>query len=673
MRIAISGMGAATPLGVDIATTWANVERGQTAIGLIAHFAGTPLETRLGGSMARREPPRRRGDAALEFAVRAAREAMARHDVVARRTAVVLGTTMAPRDRPVADLAAELRDALQLEGALVVVVSTACTSGSAAVATGANLLAMGAADVVLAGGTDELDLKSFAGFHALHLLAAAPCAPFGQHLGTSLGEGAAFFVLEREADAIAFARSPLAFLEGTGSSSDGYHATTPHPTGDGLARAALAALAQAGVAADDVDWVSAHGTGTAANDATESLAISRVFADRGATVPVTASKSMVGHTLGAAGAIELAIAIAGLQRHRIPPTVGVTQQRPSCGVNLVTELCEHPSKRVLKLGAAFGGANAALVVARVDASPGAAPKRSRREVRLAGSGAAGAPRAELDPMGIALDFRGRMDASGFDALAPGVDPRGLDPTSRLLILAAQRALRRAGLELAGEAANRAGLFVGQRRASPSSTDEFEASIETRGLLAASGSAFTRRVLNTPSGAASRSLALRGPTLTLSTGRGSGLFAVALAAEQLASQDDADVLVAGGVDELAEGEDPRACGDGAAFVALDASMRQSIRRDTVVAGWAVGGPRDRARVVAMATELAGVDRFATLHTFEPRADDLGVPAVGGVLALGRAEAAIGDGSATWALVVEEGALATTAILLTVGAKRGDHAS
>ena len=672
-RVAITNMGATTPIGVDTAAVWASIERGQHGIGPIAHFAGSALEAEVGGSMARAFASRRRGDAALAFAVRAAREALGGPSPTPGRIAIVLGTTMAPRDRAVAELAAELRSALGLGEALVLVVSTACTSSSAAIATGAMLLGMGAADRVLAGGTDELDLKSFAGFHALHLLSDQPCTPFGEHIGTTLGEGAAFFLLERERDARDGGRTPLAILEGTGTSSDGYHATSPHPAGDGLARAARAALDEACVIADDIDWVSAHGTGTAANDATESLAIQRVFGDRGVRIPVSASKSLVGHTLGAAGAIELVIAILAMDHRCVPPTASVKQRRAACSVNLVTELLGNPSRRVLKLASAFGGANAALVLARPDAVPGAPRERARRVVHVAGAAAVGTSQAAVDPMGDAVDLRGPVGGFVFEDHAPGIDPRSLDATSRLLIVAAHRALQRARLELGCEAVNLAGLFEGQRRASPSSTDDFEKSIETRGLLGASGSAFTRRVLNTPTGAASRGLALRGPTTTLSTGRGSGLVAVVLAVEHLASRDDADVLLAGGVDELAAFEDPTVAGEGAALVLLEASSAFGSGRRAIVAGWALGGPREREVVVARAKRQAGLDPQADIAPFEPEAGEVGVPAIVGVLALGRALAAIESGTLTHALVVEVGELATTALVLAANERGGGDAT
>jgi 3-oxoacyl-[acyl-carrier-protein] synthase II len=528
---------------------------------------------------------------------------------------------------------------------------------------------MGAADWVLAGGTDELDLKLFAGFHALGLLSDLPCVPFGQTVGTNLGEGAAFFVFEREEDARSRSHEPIAILEGFGTSCDGYHATSPHPSGDGLVRAARAALREAGVVPSDIDWVSAHGTGTRANDAAESWVITRLFEERAHTVPVSASKSLVGHTLGAAGTVELAIAILALQNGCIPPTAGVEQRRAECSVDVVIEKRAAPSKRVLKLGAAFGGANAALVIALPDAAPAQARVRPRRTVRIVGAGAMGGAVAAIDPMGDASDLRGPIGRFAFEDLVRGVDPRGLDATSRYLIVAAQRALERAGIALGGATSDRTGLFVGQRRASPASHVEFEASIASRGLAGVSRSAFTRKVLNTATGAASRGLSLRGPTTTLSTGRGGGLVAVALAAEHLATRDEADVLLAGAVEELGPPDDEAVTGEGAAVIALAAAPACIRTDDVVLAGWAIGGPHQGASVARQALERAGLDPATVVEIFSP-GRVTGVPAFAGVLELGRALASIRSGTVPRALVVEAGSLATTAFVL-VAASPGDH--
>lgn len=673
-RIAITGLGAVSPLGEGMAALADGALAGRSGIAPARQFAGTVFEERVAGAIDRPPGLERRADAANEFARRACLEALADANVgvevglgdakvgladakvglgdakvgvaEGRRVALVLGSTIAPRDRNVDVIASVLARSIGLGGALVVVVETACTSGSAAVALGATLLRAGFADVALAGGADELDLKSFAGFAALGLLASGACTPFGPLVGTTLGEGAAFFVLEREPDALARGARLRAIVEGDGSSADAFHPTSPHPSGDGLLRAMASALADAGCAPDAIDLVSAHGTGTRANDAAEVAAIHALFGERGAAIPVTATKSQLGHGLGAAGALELAVALAAMERGVVPPTLGLgaadSDRRPGCDVSASETPRPATIQRVLKLGAAFGGANAALVVATPDAArahdrhrPSSA--RKRRRIYVAAMGGFGGADAAVDPMGTLGDFDAPAPACDVERLAPGANPRGLDGVSRALVIAVSRAVDALAAARAARGEppldlDRTGLHVGQRRASPKSVAEFDDAVEARGYLHVPGGPFTRRVLNTATGAASRARALRGPTLTISTGRGSGLAALALAAEHLASRDDADHLVVASVDE-GGGED-HAVGDGAAAIILSAEPSAGA---VELVAWRVEPPRGEGPKVS-------------------------APSVAGLLTVGRAIAALREGRSTSESVEERGALVTARVLL-----------
>lgn len=655
VRIAITGAGAVSPLGEGWPALAEGALAGQSGIGRARQFVGTVFEERVAGAIDRAPGLEHRADAANEFARRAALEALADAGITlpsaqtslsaasgalfgAPRIALVLGSTIAPRDRNVDAIAAILAARIGLAGSLVVVVETACTSGSAAVALGALMLRAGYADVALAGGADELDLKSFAGFAALGLLAPGGCTPFGPLVGTTLGEGAAFFVLEREPDAVGRGARVRAILEGDGSSADAFHPTSPHPSGDGLLRAMTSALADAGCAPDGIDLVSAHGTGTRANDAAEVAAIHALFGARGATVPVTATKSQVGHGLGAAGAIELAVALAAMERGVVPPTLGAADRRAGCDLAVSAEPRAANVARVLKLGAAFGGANAALVVARPDVALPAC-ERPRRRVYLAAMGGFGGAEAHVDPMGTLADFDAEAPAGDVERLVPGVNPRGLDGVSRALVVAVARAVdafvggrSAGGAEPTAISLDRTGLYVGQRRASPKSVAEFDDAVEARGYLHVPAGPFTRRVLNTATGAASRARALRGPTLTISTGRGSGLAALVLAAEHLASKADADHIVVASVDE--GGGDDGARGDGAAAVVLTTEPC-----GVEVAEWGVGPPL-------------------------PQRSEVHAPSVAGLLEVGRAVAALRAGRSRSETVEEPGALATARIVLAL---------
>lgn len=680
-RIAITGVGAVTPVGEGMEALTAAMLAGASGLGRAAVFEGTPVAARVVGTIERgRKVGDRRGDAANAFATRAAAEALEdARMTLPNRVALIVGSTMAPRDRDVDAVIAELAVALGVGRAVTIVVETACTSGSAAIAVGAELVRGGVVDVAIAGGADELDAKTIAGFAALGLLAPEACTPFGARVGTTLAEGAAFVVLEDEGRARARGARVRAIVEGEGSRADAFHPTSPHPSGDGLAGAMRTALADAGVTPDEIDWVSAHGTGTRANDAAEIAALAALFGPRSSVVPVAATKSQIGHALGAAGAIELAVVLGALDAGRIPPTLGAESPRPGHALALSTtsRALPEPSAsarpdvggplpsgrvssagRVLKCASAFGGANAALLVAHPAVAKAARP-RLRRRVFVVGAGAFGGADALVDPMGVVDDFVAPAPTADVEPLVPGLNARGLCASSRALVVAVARALANADDRGEVSPPDRTGLYVGQRAASPSAVTAFEEALVARGYDHVPGGLFTRRVLNTATGAASRARDLRGPTLTLSTGRGSGLVAVALAAEHLASKDDADRIVVAAVDEGA--------GDGAAAIVLaafDPDDPRIPRRDAdsmhprvlaELTGWTLFGPHAESDVdVDRASSVNTGAGAAAVHVSRVR-EDVVARASAGILAFGRALHGVGD-----RIVDERGDLASARI-------------
>ncbi len=213
---------------------------------------------------------------------------------------------------------------------------------------------------------DTLCRLTYSGFYALKLLSAAPCRPFdARRNGLSLGEGAAFLLLEPMDRARARGARVLGRVAGWGTSSDAHHATAPHPEGKGAAAAMRAALADAGVAPREVDYVNAHGTATPANDKAEALALAAVF--EGAMPPVSSTKGATGHTLGAAGAIEAVLSVLALEAGFAPATVGLGEPDPELPVRHVPAGgLTAPLAVALSCSFGFGGNNAALVLTRGD-------------------------------------------------------------------------------------------------------------------------------------------------------------------------------------------------------------------------------------------------------------------------------------------------------------------
>jgi nodulation protein E len=248
----------------------------------------------------------------------------------------------------------------------VYAVSSACASAAHAIGQAFADIRSGAADVAIAGGSEAaLTHGCIKGWQALHVLSDDRCRPFSrQRRGLVLGEGSAMFVLEAFEGASARGADILAELVGFGMSSDAGSITSPDA--GGMARAIRSALADARLDAGEVDHVNAHGTGTQANDATECEALAAVFGDRLAAIPVTANKSVLGHSLGASGALELAMAVMTLRRATIPPTANHVEADPACPIDCVPNDARDSRVRTLvSTSFAFGGLNAALVARNV--------------------------------------------------------------------------------------------------------------------------------------------------------------------------------------------------------------------------------------------------------------------------------------------------------------------
>ncbi|MFT7579363.1 MAG: 3-oxoacyl-[acyl-carrier-protein] synthase-1 [Myxococcota bacterium] len=232
-------------------------------------------------------------------------------------------------------------------------ISTACTSSSKPFATAQRLIAAGVIDAAIVGGIDTLCAMTLQGFHSLGALASTPCRPFSaDRSGISIGEGGALVLVERDGDA-------RALLEGVGESSDAYHISAPHPEGQGAKDAMTRALYQAGIGADAVDHINAHGTGTRLNDIAEAKAIAGLFDP---AVPVVSTKSYTGHTLGAAGATEVVLSLLAIEEGWIPAALGATPIDERINLTIPTEGVDGHVHRVLSNSFAFGGNNISVIV-----------------------------------------------------------------------------------------------------------------------------------------------------------------------------------------------------------------------------------------------------------------------------------------------------------------------
>ena len=245
---------------------------------------------------------------------------------------------------------------LGLQGPMIAI-STACSSSAKVFVTAARWIELGLIDAAVVGGVDSLCLSTLCGFNALQLLSSDVCRPFDAlRGGISIGEAAGFALLDRRAGAVNFV--------GGGESSDAWHMSSPHPEGLGAQAAMREALSAAHLAPGDIGYVNAHGTATPANDRAEAAATNAVFG--AGAVPVSSTKGVTGHALGAAGITEAIVAIQALEQQVLPPSANLRQCEPALGLDIVTTARSARLRHAMSNSFGFGGSNCSLIFARAD-------------------------------------------------------------------------------------------------------------------------------------------------------------------------------------------------------------------------------------------------------------------------------------------------------------------
>ena len=390
-RIAVTGAGIVCSIGRNKDEVWESIVESRAGIGKLTRFPGETFPTDLAAEVAEQwsggRSDRRLSRTDL-LAIVAAKEAIAQAgDIPLARAVVSSGTSTggllegedyyfrrlvrgrrrAPASRvlqqPTSGPSDAVARAFDLGGG-VISNATACASAGAAIGMAADYLRAGHADVAVAGGSDALCRLTYSGFNVLQAVDPEPCSPFGaQRKGITLGEGAGYLVLERWDDAVARGAAILAELSGYGASCDAHHPTAPAEDGRGAEAAMRGALAEGRMTPASVDYVNAHGTGTALNDSAETRAI---IAALGTGVPVSSSKSYFGHTLGASGAIEAVVTVLALQHQIAPPTLRLSDNAPECSLDYIPHT-PRPMKmaNVLSNTFGFGGSNVSLLFRRV--------------------------------------------------------------------------------------------------------------------------------------------------------------------------------------------------------------------------------------------------------------------------------------------------------------------
>jgi len=413
-RVVVTGMGMVTALGNDVPSTWEGLLAGRSGIRTIESFDPSRLTVRIAAevqdfdsSHVLDRKDQRRTDRYIQFGLVAAREAMDQAGLPARlegdlaeRTGAILGTGLGgvgtlndgftinalrgpdrispfliPMGIPNVG-AGQIAISYGMTGPNFATVS-ACATGGHAIGEASETIRRDDADMMLAGGSEacifEVLIGGFAAMRALSTRNDDPAAasrPFDKGRdGFVCGEGAGVLVLEELEHAQARGATPLAELVGYGATADASHITLPAPGGIGAVRAAQRALVKAGLRPQDIQHVNAHATSTPEGDKAELQAIKTIFGDHAGSLNVTANKSMIGHTLGAAGAIEAITTVLAIREGRVPPTINLTDPDPEAdGLDLTPNTEEAVDIRVaLSNSFGFGGQNTALVFSRWDA------------------------------------------------------------------------------------------------------------------------------------------------------------------------------------------------------------------------------------------------------------------------------------------------------------------
>lgn len=577
--VVITAVGAITPHGGSAEALWEGVRAGRVAISPVRRLPMDRYQTALGGEVTEPcspgydyAPGSDARDSSIDFALVAAEEAMAGsglrvgRDIPAERWGVAYGTChggwrsaeLALREVqeggtpdwnrytfvPPQAGAEALSAAFGLKGP-VFSANTACAASAHALAHALEVIRAGAADAMLVGGSDAFTESAFAGFSSLWSLSPRPAAPYSKdRSGLTLGEGSGMLLLLSREAAERTGAPVVAEVLGYGLSADGYHPTAPHPEGEGAARAIRSALTASGLAPDDIRYVNGHGTGTEKNDSAESNAVRAALGEAAEKISLSSTKSMIGHLLGAAGAVEGIVTVLALRDQVAPPTASFTEVDPQCGLDPVAGT-GRPMVLDTALSNNFGfaGANATIAFARPGGPGAPAPAIGPDDVVVTGFGVitSAGEGAEVLWDAYAAGRRQGVPENGlrvaraeFDRSSVGTprERRRMDKVSQLAIASCRAALGAAGADGDADAVAATGVVLGTGIGPMESGERFTVPVLSQGVQEANPAVFTNTVYNGAAGHVAMALGTRGPTSTLTSGHAAGAAALGVAYDML---------------------------------------------------------------------------------------------------------------------------------------------
>ena len=401
-RVVVTGLGVISSVGIGIDAFWQSIIEGKSGISAVSSFETKDFRCHRAGEIrhfnaAAHIPPRNLRFFGKTSQLAIAATAMAFKDARLTpkkfpkgRIGIFIGTTMG--EKPLEEsISTWIKEGAYNIKKMTIVQSTAnnissnigvffringpnflipnaCAAGNFAIGYGFDLIRRGELDCAIVGGADSFSKTAFSGFHRLYAMAPEKCQPFDKNRkGMMVGEGAGILILEKLDSALERNAEIYAEIGGYGLSCDAHHITSPKT--EGIEKALRKALVCAGIEAKDVDYISAHGTGTPANDKAECAAIRRVFKDELGHIPVSSIKSMIGHTMGAASAIESCACCMAVKHDILPPTMNFETKDPDCDIDCVPNKARPKTVNVLlKDSFAFGGNNCSLVIKKYSAS-----------------------------------------------------------------------------------------------------------------------------------------------------------------------------------------------------------------------------------------------------------------------------------------------------------------
>ena len=649
-RVSVVGMGAVTAFGSGVGVLWKGVREGKTAIRRIKHLSTRGYSTQLGGEFdgTIAESPVAISvdgfrDRSYDMMFAAANEALCNAsrvvcNVRSDRIAVVLATcnagllsTMEWYSNPKAHaslcqygtpqvMAECLAKHFEFRGP-VLSINTACATGANAIGLGSDIVSNEQADAVLVVGADALTGVTLAGFNCLGSLSPTPAAPYdANRTGLSLGEGAGALVLTSRNVAISNGMKPIAEVLGYGLSADGYHPTAPHPMGEGAARAILGALKDSGMSPDRIDYVNTHGTGTQKNDSAEALAMNSAIPLTKSVVPISSTKSMIGHLLGAAGVVEAIVLIEAITHQTVPVTANLVN--PDTNIQLCHvkgSALKHSIDIAVSNNFAFGGANASVVIAKPGV-PRSVPvsDTGKRDVYITGTAMTIADRIN-DGVGeghcrthkkdLATEKAGyTLPPMQEHAYLSRRESRRMDRLGILSTLSAGDALADAKLSVYDS--KEFGVMFGTALGPMEAMEQFYEPVLRSGADAANPAVYPNLVYNAAAGVVATKFQLLGPTSTVTTGHAAGAMAFSYAASMIEA-DRASGMVSVATDVLNDTVCRAFADSDFAFELQPIRLAEGTAAVTLESGDHVRGRgcRPLARVVASATSFDSVDAKA----------------------------------------------------------------